>query len=522
MTELPRGTVSLLFTDIEGSTQLQRRLGVEYQAVVELHRRLLEEAIAANGGTVVDRQTESFFAVFASARDAVGAAVQAQQSLASHAWPKGGGPKVRMGLHAGEPELAGDRYVGLAVSRAARICAAGHGGQVLVSSSARSLLADDDRVVLRPLGSYRLKDFAGPEAISQVTIEGLPWKFPPLRAQRAAPRRMKLLTVGVAVVAGAIAAAAVVVLTGGGSSGLKAIGPTSVGVIDPTSGKLVDEIDVGFKPSLIAAGEGSVWVADPNGSTLVKIDPRTRKIVNRTGIAVGAGAVPFGLAAGEGAVWLAVLKGDKQFVLKLGPELGEPQGQIQFGETGTGFSAFRLQPLAVGEHAVWAIDATVGGLWRIDPRTERAKQRGEDGLDALSLAVGGGAVWIAGSSTVTKRDATTGQPLGENRLGSGPVAETSSIALGKGAVWFTASSEAKLWEIDESTNTTTQTFAVGRGPSGVAAGEGAVWVANSRDGTVSRVDPGGGEPTTIKLGSSPGGIVAAYGSVWTSPGEPRG
>ena len=105
MAELPRGTVSLMFTDIEGSTQLQRRLGDEYQRIVESHRVLLEEAIAAHGGTVVDRQTESFFAVFSRARDAVRAAVQAQRAIADHVWPEGGEPKVRMGIHAGEPEL---------------------------------------------------------------------------------------------------------------------------------------------------------------------------------------------------------------------------------------------------------------------------------------------------------------------------------------------------------------------------------------------------------------------------------
>ena len=206
----------------------------------------------------------------------------------------------------------------------------------------------------------------------------------------------------------------------------------------------------------------------------------------------------------------------------MGPDLGEPQSRIAFGESGAGIAAFRVRPLAVGDGAVWAIDATVGALWRIDPTTERARQRGEEGLDALSLAVGDGAVWIAGGSSVTKLDASTGLVLGENPIAIASTAETSSIALGEGAVWYAASSEPKLWEIDASSNRTADTFVVGRGPSGVAAGEGAVWVANSRDGTVSRVDPNGGEPTTIDLGSPPGGVVAAYGSVWTSPGEPRG
>ena len=165
MTELLHGTVTLLFTDVEGgSTQLQHRLGDVYQEVVAEHRRLLEQAFAAHGGVVVDRQTESFFVAFARARQAVAAAADAQRSLAENGWPDGVQVKVRMGIHSGDPEVAGDRYVGLAVSRAARICACAHGGQVLLSSSARALLSDHEQAALRKLGPHRLKDFTEPEA----------------------------------------------------------------------------------------------------------------------------------------------------------------------------------------------------------------------------------------------------------------------------------------------------------------------------------------------------------------------
>src|SRR5262249_18473415 len=155
--------------------------------------------------------------VFSRARDAVRAAVQAQRAIADHVWPDGARPKVRMGIHAGDPELAGDRYVGLAVSRAARICAAGHGGQVLLSSAARSLLADDDRAALRPLGTYRLKDFSAPEPIYQVVGDGTPVKFPPLRAEGGSHRRRWFLVAAVAVVLVAAIVGAVVALTSGGS-----------------------------------------------------------------------------------------------------------------------------------------------------------------------------------------------------------------------------------------------------------------------------------------------------------------
>ena len=210
MTSLPRGTVTLLFSDVEGSTELQHRLGDHYQEVVETHRRLLEAAFAAHGGTVVDRQTESFFCVFTRAQHAVQAAATAQRALAVESWPMRAQVRVRMGIHAGDPEVAGDRYVGLAVSRAARICAAAHGGQVLLSSSARSLLADHDRAALLDLGLHRLKDFPEPESLSQLTIEGLPTRFPPLRTEAQPPSRRRPLLLAAAglLVIGGIAAAA--------------------------------------------------------------------------------------------------------------------------------------------------------------------------------------------------------------------------------------------------------------------------------------------------------------------------
>jgi class 3 adenylate cyclase/streptogramin lyase len=520
VSELPHGTVTLLFSDIEGSTQLQHRLGPRYHEVVAEHRRLLESAFAEHDGVVVDRQTESFFVAFPRARYAVAAAAAAQQSLHDHAWPDGAEVKVRMGIHAGDPEVAGDRYVGLAVSRAARICASAHGGQVLLSSSARGLLADHDRAALRSLGSYQLKDFAAPEPISQLVVDGLPSQFPPLRSE-AAPSRRKWLLIAVAVLllVGAIAGG-VIALTSGGSSSVE-VGPTSLAVIDPGSNKVVDAIDLGFKSNLIAAGEGSVWVVDPKGSTLIKIDPRSRKVVGRgIGLGVGAGVVPFGLAVGQGAVWVAMLRGTRQVVLELGPDIGDLRATIPYGGPAEAPILFRLHPLVVGGGAVWAIDPAVGGIWRIDPRTRNPRKLTE-GLDAVSLAAGGGAVWVAGSSGVTKIDAVTGSNLGSTP-GSQAFAETASVALGTNAVWFATSSSQTLSKLDPQSLATIATPTVGRGPSGVAVGEGGVWVANSRDGTVSRVDPQGETTRTIEVGSVPGGVVAAYGAVWASPGEPRG
>ena len=141
--QLPVGTVTFLFTDIEGSTQLLKQLRDRYAEALEDHQRILRDAFAEHGGHEIDTQGDSFFVAFRRAKDAVAAAIEAQRRLGTHGWPDGHDVKVRMGIHTGEPSMGGARYVGLGVHRAARICAAGYGGQILVSQTTRELLRDD-------------------------------------------------------------------------------------------------------------------------------------------------------------------------------------------------------------------------------------------------------------------------------------------------------------------------------------------------------------------------------------------
>ncbi len=182
--ELPTGTVTFLFTDIEGSTKLLQQLGNRYAAVLEDHASLVRGGIAAAGGTEVSTEGDSFFAVFPWASKAVEAVVGIQRELTAHDWPEGVSVMVRMGLHTGDGVLGGDNYIGLDVHRAARIAAAGHGGQVLLSQATTSLIdhALGETIAIRHLGEHRLKDLADPEDLYELLIDGLPQEFPPLRS----------------------------------------------------------------------------------------------------------------------------------------------------------------------------------------------------------------------------------------------------------------------------------------------------------------------------------------------------
>ena len=187
--ELPTGTVTFLFTDIEGSTRLLQALGDRYGAVRDAHAAILRRAISGGGGVEVGTEGDSFFAAFASPAGAVRAAVAAQRGLAGHPWPPGFPVRVRMGLHTGEGALGGDNYSGIDVNRAARVAAAAAGGQVIVSDPTRVLAEHDlpGGVSLRELGTHRLKDLNLPMRLHDLVIAGLPADFPAPRTLAARP-----------------------------------------------------------------------------------------------------------------------------------------------------------------------------------------------------------------------------------------------------------------------------------------------------------------------------------------------
>jgi len=184
VSSLPTGTVTFVFTDIEGSTRLLQQLGDAYAEVTRDHRRIVRETFSANGGSEVDTQGDAFFYSFGRARDAVRAAVAAQRALEANHWPDDAVVRVRMGLHTGEPTVGEEGYLGLDVVRAARICSAGHGGQILISETTRSLIGNDlpEGASVLDLGEAKLKDIQH-ERLFQLSVDGEQHAFPPLKTE---------------------------------------------------------------------------------------------------------------------------------------------------------------------------------------------------------------------------------------------------------------------------------------------------------------------------------------------------
>ena len=507
---LPSGTVTFLFTDIEGSTRLVKLLGDAYEQVLAEHQDILRVAFAEHGGREIDTQGDSFFVAFSRARDAVNAAVAAQRALIAAEWPEGAAVKVRMGIHTGEPVVGEQRYTGMGVHRAARVSAVGHGGQVLVSNATRELIEDDlpPGVTLRDLGRHKLKDIQRPERIYQVVAEGLPSKFPPLKSAGATSRARHLgrrgLVVAGVVVAGV--AAAVVLLTRGGSETARAsiVAPNSVGIVDPEHGSITAQTQVGASPSGVASGANAVWVANNDAvpGTVSRIDPSTRSV--RQTIDVGGG--PSAVTVGGGGVW--VTNGLDGTISRIDPETNQVVKTIRVGAGPTA--------VAWGAGAVWVANSIDGTVSRIDPVAWGVTKTYPVAIGASAIAVGFDRVWVASQSpgVVVSLDPHSGAIDDPINVGVDP----GALAVGAGAVWVANRTDGTVMRIDPGTRSVTKTIPVGRRPAALAVSPKVVWVANSGDGTLSRIDPARDAAVvdTVTLGNPPGGIALTPGGLYVA------
>jgi YVTN family beta-propeller protein len=522
------GAVTFLFTDIEGSTRLVKQLRERWGAAVADHQRILREAFAAHRGQEIDTHGDAFFVAFGSARHAVLAAAEAQRALAEHVWPEGADLRVRIGIHSGQAALSEDRYLGLSVHRAARICEAAHGSQVLLSQTTANLLEDDEEqlpgIELRDLGEQRLKDLDRPVRIYQLVVDSLPSEFPPperdadggpytgreeelaeaVEAVLSSARRWRL-ALGIAAVAAAGIAAFIALLAFRGGESIT-VRPNSVAVIDPKTNKVVADVKVGTRPGAVTYGESAVWVANPDDSTLSRIIPKTREVERSIPM---EGVVPSDVAAGAGGVWVA--DGRSNEIVRVSPDANRVVDRFDTEHCG-GYEA----TIAVGEGSVWFVCGV--RLARIDPVASHALSlRYLGGLVPRGIAVGLGAVWISnGDNTVARISPRTNQVTDTATVAADPW----GLATGYGSVWvsgFEADKISRLTALEPGSAIGSESIAVGDGPVDVATGAGGVWVANNRDGTVSRIDPRTNEVVaTIRLGNSPRAIAVGGGAVWVT------
>lgn len=517
MRGLPGGTVTLLSSDLEGSTKLLRSLGPEkYARLLARHREIMRGAFSAHGGAEVDTQGDAFFATFARARDAAAAAVRIQREHAAESWPDGEEVRVRIGLHTGEPTAAEEGYVGLDVHRVARVMSAGHGGEILCSNATAGILAGDEApdVTLLNLGTFELKDFARPEHLLRVVVDDLPSDFPAPSAPRAADpeatakRRRRAITVFVVLVALVVVGAASFALAGGrDESAPVSTAPGTLVRIDPDGGaRAVTSFPAGGLPAAVTVHDGVLFAALPQGRTVQRIDPAS----GRTTSATTTSRVRMLLGYG-GSVWGYAPEDEE--LLKIDPTIPAVTDRTELetsdyvSPVGTAFG------LAGGAGSLWV--GSGSHLYGLDPGSVSITRDVVPDLGARPLAVEGERLWVAGLGGVAPYDTRTGA-FGPAITVEG---EPLAAAAGAGAVWVTSASgeRSTLYRVDPAVGAVVTGIEVGNKPTAVVVGFGSVWVTSLTERLVLRVDPAVNEiAERIELEGSPTGLAVSDDGIWVS------
>jgi peptide/nickel transport system substrate-binding protein len=325
------------------------------------------------------------------------------------------------------------------------------------------------------------------------------------RVTPAHPRRSRWRLV----TAGALAAALVVTAlvagrTGNRGAGVAAIAANSLGLIGARSNRLLGQVALEARSGQVAAGAGAVWVANPEQGTVARVDPATRRVVQR----IPVGRDPAGVAADDGAVWVTD-SGDRS-VSWINPSTNTVVKRVLVGNGPTG--------IALGDGAVWVANSLDNSVSRINAATGRVVTTipGVGGSPS-GVAAGLGAVWVSNTTdgTVTRISPSSNTVVHPIPVGNGPRA----IAVGANAVWVANSLDGTVSRIDPASDTVVATVGVGDGPSAVAVGRGAVWVASQVRGTVTRLDPATNTMVrTIKVDSAPAGATMVGDDLWVATG----
>jgi DNA-binding SARP family transcriptional activator/DNA-binding beta-propeller fold protein YncE len=546
---VPTGTVTFLFTDIEGSTRLVQELGEGYGALLEQHQALVRGVLGERGGEEIDAQGDAFFFAFRRARDAVRGAVELQKRITEAPWPDEAPMRARVGIHTGEPGIAETGYHGLDVVRAARISGSAHGGQILASSATRDLVgAALDDVTFQDLGEHKLKDLEHSQRIFQVVTPGLESEFPPLTTADAARvmtisgreeelasaaeaalvteerrerlfRRSRVVALVGALIVAAVIAVGVATTTGSGGSDITVV-PDSVAVLD-RDGKLVGDVPIGGRPISIAIGEGAVWVANADDGTLLRIDPDTYGVVET----IGLGADVNSVAVGFGSVWVA--GGNSETVFRIDPRENAVEETIHLGRA----DPLRPDPVffvAAGRNAVWVTQG--GNVLRIDPRTNvRTKTimlpRAASSLRPVpvDLGAGDGNVWVpTQDERLVRIDEGTGAISATTHLPG----EGFSPDVGAGGLWLivqTETTQVSKLDLNNLTQTASFPFPSTRPedfPVALATAAEKVWVADHGRGLVWKIASTTAQAEPVaRIAHHPISIAATPSTVWVGVQE---
>ncbi len=471
---------------------------------------IAREGIETLGGSLIELRGDEALAVFASARQAIRAALALQERFVDETLADPEIPLlVGIGLDAGEAVPVEGGYRGGALNLAARMCGQAGPGQILASREVTHLARRLEGVRYVDQGVHSFKGLTEPVGVIRIEPEEgdaesrlRPMMPVPAKPQRRwLPRttrgRIVAAAVALSLLAGAVTAGVAVL---GGSD--ISIGPSAVGVIDPGDGSVVERADIAAGRGGMVFGEGAVWAAGSRHGSVLKIDPETRAVVDTIDISGEAS----GIAVAGDLVWVSVANQGR--VERINPSTNKVVGSaIRVGNGPAG--------IAAGFDSVWVanqLDATVS---RIDLETGEVQARIPVGASPTGVAIAAGSVWVtnAGEGSVTRIDPKTDQktPVG---VGNGP----ASIVGSDEAVWVANASDGTVSRI-EPDNTVAATVEVGAGPAAIALAGEDVWVASEFAGTVSRIDPGSnGVAGSVDVGAGAHALAAVGDQLWVATG----
>jgi YVTN family beta-propeller protein len=495
---------TFLIADVRGYTRYTQEQGDEEAGVLAARfAGLAREAVTAHGGELLELRGDEALSVFASARQAVRAAVELQRRFrARDAEGKPTFPlAVGIGLDAGEAVPIEGGYRGGALNLASRLCTLAAPGQILASETVASLAGRTDSVRFVARRPVRLKGIEksvrAMEVVPEPALPPLP-ETPVSKRPRVTRGRVAALALaGIGLVA-AMVVLAVIRLRA--TDFLDRLDANAVGMIDANSAGIEAQVPLPNRPSAVAAGGGFIWVASEEDGTVSRIDPEMLAVR-----VVGVGASAAGVAYGGRSVW--VTNSEERSVVQINPDT---LTVVQTFPVGNGPGA-----IAVGGQAVWVANTIDATMSRIDLARGGVTKTIPLGTGPVGLAVGAGAVWVSSeaSGTLFRLDPRTGAIVEPIQVGNGP----SGVAVGEDGVWVANRQDGTASHVDPKTNSVVAIIDVGPTPVSVAAGGGAVWVANEGDGTISRIDVERNQvDKTISLASSPNALVLSGDTVWSS------
>jgi ABC-type branched-subunit amino acid transport system substrate-binding protein/DNA-binding beta-propeller fold protein YncE len=373
-----------------------------------------------------------------------------------------------------------------------------------------------DPVLAKALAKEKKERYGSCTELIDAASSALGFEAPARRARRIRLGR-RLVFAGAALLVAAAAAAALVALTGDGSGTTKLaqVAPDSVAVLDPGSNRIVGQVAIPGRPSLVAADGRSVWVASDASRTLSRIDGRTLSVTD----VVPADATPWDLAAGKNAVWL--IDREREVLAKADTAYGSVARRVKVGAGKRGAPA-TFSGVSLGPRAVWVTDGTTR-LLKVDPQDASVIRTFDLQRPVDDVAVGMGRVWAisAASASVFEIDPGRGSVLARIPIAGRPGSTRPApfaVAVGEGAVWVLNFNTSSVSRIDPRLAAVTATIPLGVGsnPFAIATGAGAVWVVLNGDGAVARIDPRTGAVRTIRVGGAPTGVAVSHGHVWIS------